>query len=74
MTAKKTKATDCVCVECGKQAVAFWPCIDPDIPSYPYCRECLDTVKYRVFTAIYDSLKKEDDNERDHHRKRAPEV
>ena len=39
------KASDCKCCECGKQAVAFWPVIDPDIPSHPYCRKCLDKAK-----------------------------
>lgn len=39
------KAKDCKCCLCGKQAVAFWPCIDPDIRSHPYCRECLDKTK-----------------------------
>lgn len=38
-------ASDCKCCVCGKQAVAFWPVIDPDIPSEPYCRECLDKAK-----------------------------
>lgn len=42
------KASDCKCVEGGETAVAFWPCIDPDIPAYPYCRECLDTAKHGV--------------------------
>ena len=41
----KVLAKDCKCCQCGKQAVAFWPCIDPDIPSYPYCRGCLDAIK-----------------------------
>ena len=36
------KASDCKCCVCGKQAVAFWPCIDRDIPQHPYCRKCLD--------------------------------
>lgn len=40
-----TKASDCKCCVCGKQAVAFWPVIDPDIPSNPYCRKCLDKTK-----------------------------
>lgn len=31
------KASECKCVKCGKQAVAFYPCVDPDIPSNPYC-------------------------------------
>lgn len=38
---KTIKASDCKCIECGKPAVAFWPCIDMDIPSHPYCRQCL---------------------------------
>lgn len=38
-------AKDCKCCMCGKPAVAFWPCIDPDIPSEPYCRKCLDKMK-----------------------------
>lgn len=39
------QACSCKCCECDKQAVAFWPMVDPDIPHYPYCRECLDKVK-----------------------------
>lgn len=42
------KASECKCVECGKQAVAFWPMIDPDIPAHPYCRKCLDKAKAEV--------------------------
>lgn len=42
------KASECKCVICGKQAVAFWPCMDPDIPSHPYCRECLDKTKMKM--------------------------
>lgn len=45
-------ASECKCIECGKQAVAFWPVIDPDIPSYPYCRECLDKAKLRMMMDI----------------------
>ena len=42
------KASECKCIVCGKQAVAFWPLIDPDIPEHPYCRECLDKAKMEV--------------------------
>lgn len=45
-------AKDCKCCKCGKPAVAFWPCIDPDIPSEPYCRECLDKVKSEILLKI----------------------
>ena len=38
-------ASECQCIECGKQAVAFWPCVDLDIPRNPYCRKCLDEAK-----------------------------
>ena len=46
------RATDCKCCVCGKPAVAFWPCIDPDIPSNPYCRKCLDDAKWKLITRI----------------------
>lgn len=49
---KKVHAKDCKCILCGKTAVAFWPCIDPDIPSEPYCRECLDKVKRETLLKI----------------------
>lgn len=47
------KASDCKCCECGKQAVAFYPVIDPDIPSYPYCQSCLDKMKMEVAMKIW---------------------
>ena len=39
------KSSDYKCIVCGKPAVDFWPPIDPDSPSRPYCRECLDAKK-----------------------------
>ena len=47
------KASECKCCECGKQAVAFYPVIDPDIPSYPYCRACLDKMKMELAKKIW---------------------
>ena len=47
------KASDYKCIRCGKQAVAFWPCIDPDIPSSPYCRKCLDREKLAAMIAQF---------------------
>ena len=48
------KASECKCVECGEQAVAFYPAdIDPDRPSLPYCRKCLDRVKLEVMIKIF---------------------
>ena len=48
----QVKASDCKCCECGEQAVAFWPCIDPDIPSHPYCRKCLDKAQTKLILEI----------------------
>lgn len=45
-------AKDCKCVECGEQAIAFWPCCDPDIPSHPYCRKCLDDIKKELLIKL----------------------
>jgi len=47
------KASECKCCECGKPAVCFWPCIDPDIPSHPYCRECVDKAKIKVLVETF---------------------
>ena len=52
------KASDCKCCVCGKQAVAFWPCIDPDIPSHPYCRRCLDRAKMQLLDNLCETTKK----------------
>ena len=50
---KLIKASDCKCCECGKPAVAFWPVIDPDIPSNPYCRKCLDKAKEKLMIKLF---------------------
>lgn len=47
------KASECKCCECGKQAVAFYPVFDPDIPSYPYCRACLDKMKMELARKLW---------------------
>ena len=46
------KASECKCIKCGRLAVAFWPVIDPDIPSHPYCRPCLDHEKMKALINI----------------------
>jgi len=53
------KASDCKCVECGEQAVAFWPVFDPDIPANPYCRKCLDKAKMDLIFMIDNMLQNE---------------
>ena len=45
-------AKDKKCCKCGEQAVAFFPVFDPDIPSYPYCRKCLDKVKLELLIKL----------------------
>ena len=52
------KASDCKCCKCGKQAVAFFPVIDPDIPSYPYCRECLNKEKMELSIKLQEIFEK----------------
>ena len=52
------KASECKCIECGEQAVAFWPIIDPDIPSYPYCRKCLDKEKIQLLKTLFGENEK----------------
>lgn len=53
------KASECKCHICGKQAVAFWPMIDPDIPAEPYCRKCLDKAKIKVLINCFGKSEKE---------------
>lgn len=56
------KASECKCRVCGKQAVAFWPVIDPDIPAEPYCRECLDEAKARAIMDIQKMFSDDNSN------------
>lgn len=53
------KASECKCIVCGQQAVAFWPLIDPDIPAQPYCRKCLDKAKMEVLINSFGLPKKD---------------
>ena len=50
----KIKASEQKCCVCGKQAIAFWPVVDPDIPSYPYCRGCLDEAKIKLLVELHE--------------------
>lgn len=51
---KTVKASDCKCCVCRKKkAVAFWPCMDPDIPSHPYCRKCLDKTRQDFLVKLH---------------------
>lgn len=52
------KASECKCCKCNKQAVAFWPVYDPDIPASPYCRECLDKEKRELIIKLSEIDKK----------------
>ena len=51
------KASECKCCKCGKQAVAFWPVWDPDIPAHAYCRECLDKEKRELMIKMMEGEK-----------------
>ena len=53
------KTSEYKCIVCGKQAVAFWPLIAPDIPAQPYCRKCLDEAKMEVLIKVFGKSKDE---------------
>ena len=46
------EAKKCKCCECGKQAVAFYPVVDPDIPAHPYCADCL----YKAMVSLAEAM------------------
>lgn len=58
------KASDERCCVCGKQAVAYWPIVDPDIPAYPYCRECLDKAKHELMLRLAEIDKEYKNNKK----------
>lgn len=62
MSAKKILAKDCKCCVCGKQAEVFWPVFDPDIPSYPYCRECVTKEQTELILKLNEIDKKYERN------------
>lgn len=45
------------CCVCGKQAVAYYPCVDPDIPSYPYCADHLYEAMVNLAKAVWSDDK-----------------
>lgn len=45
-------AKDKKCFDCGKQAVAFFPVCDVDIPAYPRCRKCIDKIKMSIMNNL----------------------
>ena len=47
------KAKDCKCCVCNKQAVAFYPFVDPDIPSNPYCADHLEEAMIDMAKAVW---------------------
>jgi len=55
----KCYAEDYYCVKCYKgkietRAKSFWPAIDPDIPSYPYCGDC----KMKLNLYVWEEMEK----------------
>lgn len=52
------EAKDCKCIECEKQAVAFYPLVDPDIPAHPYCADCLYKAMVSLAEAMWGNDKK----------------
>ena len=52
------KAEDCDCEDCGKKAEVFFPVFDPDIPSYPYCRECVEKRRIELLKMLLNNEQK----------------
>ena len=40
------------CCKCNNKAVCFFPACDPDIPSYPFCRKCVEKEKIKITMAL----------------------
>ncbi len=53
------KANECKCCKCGKQAYAFWPMIDPDIPSYAFCKTHLREIQMGILIDVFGKEKGE---------------
>ena len=47
------EAKDDKCCICGKQAVAYYPHVDPDIPSHPYCADHLEEAMIDMAKAVW---------------------
>ena len=51
------------CCKCSQPAVAYWPAIDPDIESHPYCRKCLDKEKLNLLMEMEELSSLHDDDD-----------
>ena len=47
------EAKDDKCCVCGKQSVVYFPVVDPDIPSYPYCADHLYDAMVDMAKAVW---------------------
>lgn len=46
-------ACDCLCCRCGERAVVFYPLLDVDIASRPYCAACYYDAMLELADALY---------------------
>lgn len=60
---KLIHASDFKCVECGEQAEVFFPVMDPDIPSYPYCKKCANKAHQELIIKILEIDRKYNNGE-----------
>lgn len=51
------KAKDDKCCVCGQPAVAYYPCVDPDIQSYPYCAKHLEQAMIDMAKVVFKNDK-----------------
>ena len=40
------------CTDCNKPAVCWWPACDPDIQSFPFCRNCVEERKHSLMLRL----------------------
>ena len=59
----KPKTIKDKCCKCSQPAVAYWPAIDPDIESFPYCRKCLDREQMNLLIEMEELSSLHDDDE-----------
>lgn len=50
---REVHASELDCIECGAEAEVFWPVVDPDIPSSPYCRTCVERAKHNLMVKLF---------------------
>ncbi len=43
------------CIKCGDKATVYFPVVDIDIKSDPYCDKCVEEERLKLMIAIYEN-------------------